>query len=237
MSEHLNAANSAAMAILCGLTIVAVLIQPVLFTMAAVRRAKELDMDRGELKRAAKSSSLFSIIPSLPILISYLLLVPFLGRFFPWLRLSVVGSAAYETMVANMAAEAFGLESMSVPNIPVEVFIGIVFVVTVGILGGNLFNVIFLKMYDKKVASLKSKNAAIVPVITTAMFLGMYATMAAPHMTNFTNFPGLGAFFIAGLCSLLAGRAANQFSGLKEFAFPASMIVGMLSACLINVII
>lgn len=234
MSEHLTAANSAAMAILCGLTILVVLIQPVLFSMAAVRRAKELQMDLSELKTAAKSSSLFSVIPSLPILISYLLLVPFLGRFFPWLRLSVVGSAAYETMVANMAAEAFGLASMSVPNIPVNVFVGIVFVVTVGILGGNLFNVIFLKMYDKKVASLKSKNAAIVPVITTAMFLGMYSTMAAPHMTNFANIPGLGAFFLAGLCSLFVGRLASKFSGLKEFAFPASMIAGMLSACLIN---
>lgn len=237
MSEHLSIANSTAMAVLCGLTILVVLIQPVLFSLAAVRRAKELDMDMAELKTAAKSSSLFSVIPSLPILISYLLLVPFLGRFFPWLRLSVVGSAAYETMVANMAAEAFGLESMSVPNIPVEVFIGIVFVVSIGILGGNLFNVIFLKMYDRKVASLKSKNAAIVPVITTAMFLGMYSTMAAPHMTNFSNIPGLGSFFVAGACALAVGKAADKVPGLKEFAFPASMIAGMLAACLINAVL
>ncbi|WP_125140522.1 DUF5058 family protein [Clostridium transplantifaecale] len=237
MSEHLSIANSTAMAALCGLTILVVLIQPVLFSLAAVRRAKELDMDMAELKTAAKSSSLFSVIPSLPILISYLLLVPFLGRFFPWLRLSVVGSAAYETMVANMAAEAFGLESMSVPNIPAEVFIGIVFVVSIGILGGNLFNVIFLKMYDRKVASLKSKNAAVVPVITTAMFLGMYSTMAAPHMTNFTNISGLGSFFIAGACALAVGKAADKVPGLKEFAFPASMIAGMLAACLINAVL
>lgn len=234
MSEHLIVANSTAMAVLCGLTIAVVLLQPVIFIMTAIKRGKELGMTAEEMKTAAKSSAIFSVIPSLPILISYLLLIPFLGRFFPWLRLSVVGSAVYETMVANMAAEAFGLESMSVPNIPGNVFIGIVFVVTIGILGGNLFNVLFLKFYDKKVASLKSKNASIVPVITTAMFLGMYGTMAAPHFTNFTNVPGLAAIFAAGAAALFIGRAAEKKPKLKEFSFPISMVIGMLAACVVN---
>ena len=102
--SHLDLANSSTMAILCGITILIVLLQPVLFIFAAVKRAKELNMSREELKEAATSSAVFSIIPSLPIIISYLILVPSLGRYFPWLRLSVVGSASYETMAANMAA-------------------------------------------------------------------------------------------------------------------------------------
>ena len=156
---HLDIANGSAMAILCGITILIVLLQPVLFIIAAVRRAKELNMPKEELKEAAVSSAVFSVIPSLPIIISYLILVPSLGRYFPWLRLSVVGSAVYETMAANMAAEAFGLESITVPNIPADVFVCIVFVVTVGILGGNIFNVLFLKTYDKRVEAIKGKNA------------------------------------------------------------------------------
>lgn len=237
MSEHLIVANSTVMALLCGFTILVVLIQPILFVLSARKRANELNMNTQELKVAAKSSAIFSIIPSLPILISYLLLVPFLGRFFPWLRLSVVGSAAYETMVANMAAEAFGLESISAANIPTNVFIAIVFVVTIGILGGNIFNIFFLKLYDKKVSSLKSKNGAIVPVITTAMFLGMYCTMAAPHITNVQNSPGMSAFFIAGACSLLVSKLASAMPKLKEFAFPLSMVGGMLGACLVNMML
>ena len=152
---HLDIANGSAMAILCGITILIVLLQPVLFIIAAVRRAKELNMPKEELKEAAVSSAVFSVIPSLPIIISYLILVPSLGRYFPWLRLSVVGSAVYETMAANMAAEAFGLESITVPNIPADVFVCIVFVVTVGILGGNIFNVLFLKTYDKRVEAVE----------------------------------------------------------------------------------
>ncbi len=235
--SHLELANSSTMAILCGITILIVLLQPVLFIFAAVKRAKELNMSREELKEAATSSAVFSIIPSLPIIISYLILVPSLGRYFPWLRLSVVGSASYETMAANMAAEAFGLESISVPDIPVDVFVCIVFVVTVGILGGNIFNVFFLKTYDKKVESLKTKNAKLVPVITTAMFLGLYGTMSAPHITNFTNIPAVTAIAGAGIAALIFDRLARKVKRLKEFAFPLSMIVGMLASCVVNVMI
>lgn len=235
--SHLDLANSSTMAILCGITILIVLLQPVLFIFAAVKRAKELNMSREELKEAATSSAVFSIIPSLPIIISYLILVPSLGRYFPWLRLSVVGSASYETMAANMAAEAFGLESISVPDIPVDVFVCIVFVVTVGILGGNIFNVFFLKTYDKKVESLKTKNAKLVPVITTAMFLGLYGTMSAPHITNFTNIPAVTAIAGAGIAALVFDRLARKVKRLKEFAFPLSMIVGMLASCVVNAMI
>ncbi|HJC47106.1 MAG TPA: DUF5058 family protein [Candidatus Lachnoclostridium pullistercoris] len=235
--SHLDIANSSAMAILCGITILIVLLQPVLFIFAAVKRSKELNMSKEELKEAATSSAVFSIIPSLPIIISYLILVPSLGRYFPWLRLSVVGSASYETMAANMAAEAFGLESISVPNIPVDVFVSIVFVVTVGILGGNIFNVFFLKTYDKKVESLKNKNAKLVPVITTAMFLGLYGTMTAPHITNFTDIPAVTAIAGAGIAALIFDRLARKVKRLKEFAFPLSMIVGMLASCVVNAMI
>mgnify|MGYP000407553413 FL=1 len=235
--SHLDLATSSTMAILCGITILIVLLQPVLFIFAAVKRAKELNMSREELKEAATSSAVFSIIPSLPIIISYLILVPSLGRYFPWLRLSVVGSASYETMAANMAAEAFGLESISVPDIPVDVFVCIVFVVTVGILGGNIFNVFFLKTYDKKVESLKTKNAKLVPVITTAMFLGLYGTMSAPHITNFTNIPAVTAIAGAGIAALIFDRLARKVKRLKEFAFPLSMIVGMLASCVVNAMI
>ena len=233
MSTHLQLANSTTMAILCGITILIVLLQPVIFMIVAFKRGKELNMTDQEMKEAARSSAIFSIIPSLPIIVSYLLLVPSLGRYFPWLRLSVVGSAAYETMVANMAAEALGLESITVPDIPADTFVFILFVVTIGI----IFNVFFLKAYDKKVESIKNSNAKLVPIITTAMFLGLYGTMAAPHFTNIANIPAVAAILVAGITSIFVNKFAANHKKLKEFAFPLSMIVGMLGACVANLFI
>ena len=76
-------ANSTTMAILCGITILIVLLQPVIFMIVAFKRGKELNMTDQEMKEAARSSAIFSIIPSLPIIVSYLLLVPSMGRYFP----------------------------------------------------------------------------------------------------------------------------------------------------------
>ena len=229
---HMQMANSSTMAILCTITILIVLLQPVLFIMLALKRGKEMTGE--ELKEAARSSAIFSIVPSLPIVVSYLMLVPLLGRYFPWLRLSVVGSATYETMVANMAAQAFGMESLAVENIPLDVFVAILFVVSIGILGGNIFNVIFLKTYDKGVEQVKSRNATLVPLITGAMFLGMYGTFAAPYLTSVSDLPMISAILGAGAVSLVLTKAAKEAPKLKEFAFPISMLAGMFISCVVN---
>ena len=99
-------ANSPVMFIFCALAILVVLVQAVIFFRTAWKRALEMGFTKGELMKVVKSSAIFSIVPSLPIIISYMILLPALGKFFPWLRLSVIGSATYETLAANMAVTA-----------------------------------------------------------------------------------------------------------------------------------
>ena len=72
---HLEMANSTGMAVLCAITILIVLLQPALFMYVAFKRGKALNMSQEEMKKAARSSAVFSIIPSLPIIVSYLLYV------------------------------------------------------------------------------------------------------------------------------------------------------------------
>lgn len=237
MLSHLTLANSTPMIILCAIAILVVLFQPIVLGKLAWKRGKEIGLTTEEMKKSAKSSAIFSIIPSLPIIISYLLLVPALGRFFPWLRLSVVGSAAYETMVADMAATGMGYESIFTANMTNDAFIMMMIIVTIGILGGNIFNLFFLRSYDKKVREIKNKNSAMVPVITTAMFLGMYGTMSAPHLTNFQSPLSISSMIVAGLCSLVLLKLSAKHPKLKEFAFSISMIGGMLSASVLSLFI
>jgi len=227
-------ANSNLMAILCGVTILIVLVQPILFLLIAVRRGKELDISTKTMKETARSSAIFSIIPSLPIIVSYLVLVPALGRYFPWLRLSVIGSPVYETMVANMAANAYGFESIMVDEIPLEAFVGILFIVSIGILGGNVFNLFLLKSYDKKVEQLKNSYGDLVPIITSTMLLGMYFSFATPYLTDLSNVPGIAALISAGVLALLFNKIGEKYKKFKEFAFPLSMVGGMFGACFMN---
>lgn len=232
--EYLKVANGLPMAILCGITILIVLVQPAIMSIMAWKRGKELGLTTDDMKKTVKSSAVFSIIPSLPIIVSYLVLVPALGRFFPWLRLSVVGSAAYETMVANMAANAFGYETIFNTNLPIAVFLNILFIVSIGIIGGNIFNLIFLKAYDKKVKQIKSSNAALVPILTGAMFVALYGVFSAPTLTNTSNPVGIASFLAAGAAAVGINKAAQKHPKLKEFALSLSLIAGMIAACIFN---
>lgn len=234
MMSHLDLANSSVMAILCGITILIVLIQPTIFMKTAWKHGRELGLTDTEMKQSVKSSAIFSIIPSLPIIVSYLLLVPAMGRFLPWLRLSVVGSVFYETSVANMAAESYGYGNIFSTNFPLEVFIPIILITSIGILGGNIFNVFCLKKYDQKVRIIQKKYSSAVPIITTAMFLGMYGTFTASHLTNLENIVGIITIFISGGVSLLCNKLSQRCQKLREFALPISLITGMLGACILN---
>ena len=98
-----NVANSPVMAIFCGLAILVVLVQAVVFFRVAWRQALEMGLSKADLMKVVKSSAVFSVVPSLPIIISYMILLPALGKIFPWLRLSVIGSATYETLAASIA--------------------------------------------------------------------------------------------------------------------------------------
>ena len=95
--------NGAPMMVLCVLAMTIVVVQPILFLRLSWKRGRELGIQTNNMKSCVRSSVLFSIVPTLPVLINYLVLLPALGKYFAWLRLSVMGNAAYETAMADLA--------------------------------------------------------------------------------------------------------------------------------------
>ena len=145
-------ANSPVMFIFCALAILVVLVQAVIFFRTAWKRALEMGFTKGELMKVVKSSAIFSIVPSLPIIISYMILLPALGKFFPWLRLSVIGSATYETLAANMAVTSFGFDSLGSADFSPDVFGSLLWVVTLGVFLSSL-SALLLRRFDTKMQS------------------------------------------------------------------------------------
>ncbi|NLD18615.1 MAG: DUF5058 family protein [Tissierellia bacterium] len=76
MIDHLLVANSPLMLILCATVIVYVCVQSILFMKRAWNRGQEIGMEDKVMKSTILSSALFSIIPSIPILIILLMLMP-----------------------------------------------------------------------------------------------------------------------------------------------------------------
>lgn len=156
---YFSVANSPVMAVLCGLAILVVLVQAAIFFRMAWRRALELGFEKKDLMKVIKSSALFSVVPSLPIIISYMILMPVLGKFFAWLRLSVIGSASYETLAANMAVTSLGYDGLGSADFSPDVFGSLMWVVTLGVFLSSM-SALLLKKYDKKMQSLEKAPEA-----------------------------------------------------------------------------
>lgn len=231
-----HVANSPAMAIFCGLAILVVLVQAAVFFRVAWKQALEMGLSRADLMKVVKSSAVFSIVPSLPIIISYMILLPALGKFFPWLRLSVIGSATYETLAANMAVTSFGFDSLGSADFSPDVFGSLLWVVTLGVFLSSL-SALLLRRFDSKMQSVTTNPNSFGKVIPNIMFLGMMATLSAPYLADVTNIPSMAAIVVSALVMIGLNAVGKRAPVLKEFAFSLSMIAGMAAACLITAIL
>lgn len=229
--EFLKVANGVPMLIICSLIIILVLFQPIIMSILSRKRAAEIGLTDEEIKKAVKSTVIFSFIPSIPAIVGYLVLIPSLGKYIPWMRLSVVGSVAYEGMVADQAAAIFGYD-LTKGDFPIEVFLAIFFVMNIGIIGGNLFNLIFLKYYDTGVKKIMHRNAALVPILTGAIFVTLYGVFSARYITDIKNPVSLITFLGAAGSSIGLNAVAKKHPKLKEHAFSISLVAGMVIACI-----
>lgn len=231
--DYLDIANSRVMLILCAIVILIVVIQAIIFIRQAIKRGRELGMGEDVIKPTVTNSILLSIVPSLPVILLMLALSVPLGRYFPWLRLSVVGGAAYEGIAANVGAQSVGLTDISDPNMTPQHYVVIGFIMTIGIIGGMVFNVLFMKQIDKATITVRSKaitkGTGFVTILSSALLVAMLAVISTPYVMNTDNIEGIIAFFTAGITVLVVNKLAEKFNQktLKDFAFTIALLVGM----------
>ena len=140
------------------------------FAYHANKRSKELDMPQEYIKKAAISSISFSILPSIGIFIGIITMSGFLGIALPWIRLSVLGALHYELMAADVAVD--GVNAL---NITVENFVTIAFTMTIAIVWGSLFTLLFFKKYQAKVVdkTTKKEGRSFGPILFQSVFIGL----------------------------------------------------------------
>lgn len=191
-------ANSWWMYLLGAFVVVFVLAGCIFFIISAFKEAKKMKMDKKVLKKVIFNSAIFTILPSISILIGVVVLSGTLGVPLPWIRLSVIGALHYEGAAANAALDAF--KTTEITN---EVFVTIACVMTLGILTGPLFCLFGFKAYDKKVLA-KAKVSEETVVENTEV------VKEAKPKKNFGSIL-FNAVFIAMVSSFLAVDAVKIF--------------------------
>jgi hypothetical protein len=175
--------NGAFLYIAGAIIILFVLGQSVWFLVRAVRRGRELGISPKVMRSAAVSSGTFSIVPSVPIVLAMIALAATIGTPLSWIRLSVIGSMSYETIAAGKVLEVAG------GGMAPSIFASVMWVMTLGIISGPVFNIFGLKRYQRKLAAVGQKDPAWSNILTDALFMGIIAVMGGQFVAK-----GIAAF-------------------------------------------
>ena len=185
----------------------------------------------------------FSIAPSVAILLGLVTLAKSMGIIIPWIRLSVLGAVTYELPAAvNVVSGVFGL-SMGDAISSHQVIVTVLWVMTFGIIPPLIIIPLFLKKIQSGVINIHEKDKKWGEYFMTAMFLGMISAflgyVLAPRVS-----PGIEGYYISitailtlitsALIMVICGLFVNKFKQdwLKSYAIPFSMIGSMLMAIL-----
>ena len=145
MNDYLSAVNSPQLYAIVAVVLLAMTLVCAVFLVKSWRSGVKLGMDKKLLRRTITASATFTLLPSISILLGVIALSGSLGVPLSWLRLSVIGSLQYELNVAEIAAQSAGLSGLRLAELSKEAFLTIAMVMTVGILGGILCCIFFLK--------------------------------------------------------------------------------------------
>ncbi len=252
MNEYLSSVNSGIFYLLVALVLGFVTVMCFVFLIKSYRAGIKIGMDKKELKKVITSSATFTLLPSISILLGVVALSGSLGVPFSWLRLSVIGALQYELNVAEIAANAIGLDGLKIDQMSMEAFVTIALVMTIGIIGGIICCIFFLKKYLGKISSKPKKEKkegeeskpGFGAHATTAMFVGLCAAYIGAYVGKII--PREGSDYMPLFTAVIAAIVMAVFeffiqkkkmAVLENFSLAASMLVAMAAAVVLQMVI
>lgn len=232
--NYLDFANSWIMwlAVIPGIALT--VIQAIIFTKRSVSVGKELGITKEQFKRAVVSSAAASIGPAIVIATGCVTLIVAIGGPMSWMRLSYIGSVAYELITAQLAATSAGA-TLGAEGMNMNVFCTCVWVMSLACLGWILFTALFTDKMDKVEKMVGKGNPARMVVFTTAACMGAYGYLATNQCLSSASVPaGFVALIVAGVIQAfmtLYGRK-KQKKWMSVWGFTFSMFGGLIAAAL-----
>ena len=251
--KYLSIVNSGTFYLIVTVVLTFITLMCVLFLVKSYRAGIKLGMDKAVLKKTIISSATFTLLPSISILLGVIALSGSLGVPFSWLRLSVIGALQYELQVAEVAAQSIGLAGLKPELMSMEAFVTIALVMTVGIIGGIVCCLFFLKKYLSKLQKAPKKESSGKPGFgahaTTAMFVGLCGAYIGAYVGEIITGRPIDGGFVRDYMPLTVAAIAAVAMGvfeffiqkknkkvLENFSLAASMLFAMAAAVLIQMI-
>ena len=222
-------ANSPLMTILVIVCLLYIAGLSLAFLKKAYTRCLELGISKETLHNVIKSSAVFSIVPSLSIVVGFFALIAvFQSVVWPWWRLSVIGSLSYETQISGLLASSFGV---SMDQMSATQFGAVLILMSVGMLSGFLILIPFGKKMCMSVT--KDENASTWRYVLSGVFMLTLFAVYIPVILIGDTVQAcvmLTGLVVAVVLGIIAKRPG--FAWLNNFIMAFTMIIGMASSLL-----
>lgn len=225
--------NSNLLYILVAIVIIYVFFLAFYFAKKAWNRALELGYSKKDLQKVIKSTISATIVPSIAIVIGLFTLVASLGVPFPWLRLSVIGSVAYELVASETATAALLGENASLADASVQDLVTVMFVMTAAITSGLFTLLFFGKKIQKRVNQLGSNKMSFGFVAIECLMVALAATfLPAFLLKDWTSFLTFVTSLIITITFGLLSMKYQKLAWIKDFVLALALLGGMASSVL-----
>lgn len=203
----------------------------VVYLKKSYARCLELGITKEDLSKVIKSSLVFSIVPSLSIVVGLFALISVLGVVWSWWRLSVIGSLSYESLISSSVASAlnFSTNAEMLDKATGSQFGVVMILMSIGMLSGFCVLIPFGKKLSMSVN--KTKEASSWKYVLSGTFMLCLFSVYIPVLLFGDNVQT--AVMITGLViALVLGVLAKnpKLRWLSEFIMAFSMIGGMVSS-------
>lgn len=224
--------------------------QSLFFIIKSWKHGKKIGIKKETLVSTVTSSILFSVAPAISILATVIVLANALGLVLPWIRLTVIGNLAYETVAAETALSNLG-GSLNQEITDKIQFSTVTWAMTIG----STFPLMFLPLVCKKLQmkiggaiNKSEKSSKLGDVVSAAAFIGIISAFIARALagtnkndpTTNAGVMSLTVLIVAVVAMLVLSKLCAKFrenafwSRFEPFAMPVSMFIGMGSAVILS---
>ncbi len=181
--DVMELANSIPMWIACGIPVVMVIVQALLFAKGAYGAGKHIGLTDAQMKKAMKSSAITSIGPSIVVLSGMLSLLVTVGGPMGWMRLSMIGSVMFESIAAGLGTAAVGV-TLGTDPMTEEALAMAVWTMVLCSIGWVIFSTFSANRMDKIEHKLSKGNTGTLTAIASCAIIGVFSAMCSSHLSK-----------------------------------------------------
>ena len=233
MSDYINQVNAGYLNGTVGSILALVTVVCLVFLKRSWDESLRLGISNKELKKIVINSIGISLVPSIPIVLSVIVMVPVLGVPLPWLRTSVIGSASNELISATMAVEASGIE-FTAAGMTLEAFVNAAWGMTLGCSIALPIAIIVLKPVCRTYDTFRQKDSKWISIFSLCALITVIGAFCVSNASRGVV-PSIIIFsclVFSYLCTIVVKN--EKLKWIKDFSFPLTIIFGFVTAIVIS---